>query len=42
MHDHHVTRSTGALSFVRSHPNPALRIPALQTDATLWRFQHPG
>lgn len=34
--------NTGALSFVRSHPNPALRIPALQTDATLWRFQHPG
>jgi hypothetical protein len=34
--------NTGALSYLRSHPNPALRIPALQADAALWHWQHPG
>lgn len=34
--------NTGVVSYVRTHPNPSIRIPALQADAALWRFQHPG
>lgn len=30
------------IGFLRSHPNPALRIPIVQTAAQTWRFQHPG
>jgi hypothetical protein len=30
------------LVFLRTHPNPGLRIPIVQTVATTWRFQHPG
>lgn len=28
--------------FLRSHPNPALRIPLVQTTARVWHAQHPG
>jgi hypothetical protein len=34
--------STGIVSFTRTHPNPAIRIPVLQADAAGWRFLHPG
>jgi hypothetical protein len=30
------------LGFLRTHPNPGLRIPIVQTVAATWRFQHPG
>lgn len=30
------------IGFLRTHPNPALRIPIVQTAAQTWRFQHPG
>ena len=30
------------IGFLRTHPNPALRIPIVQTTASTWRFQHPG
>ena len=29
-------------AFLRSHPNPQLRIPAIQWTAGIWRTQHPG
>jgi hypothetical protein len=38
-------RASGAtplLGFLRTHPNPGLRIPIVQTVAATWRFQHPG
>jgi hypothetical protein len=38
-------RAAGAnplLGFLRTHPNPGLRIPIVQTVATTWRLQHPG
>jgi Zn-dependent protease with chaperone function len=38
-------RASGAnpwLGFLRTHPNPGLRIPLLQVTAATWRFQHPG
>ncbi len=30
------------LGFLRTHPNPGLRIPLVQATATTWRLQHPG
>jgi hypothetical protein len=30
------------LGFLRTHPNPALRIPLAQLTAATWRLQHPG
>ncbi|HLK37039.1 MAG TPA: hypothetical protein VKU41_09845 [Polyangiaceae bacterium] len=30
------------LSFLRTHPNPGLRIPIVQAVAASWRLQHPG
>jgi hypothetical protein len=30
------------VNFLRSHPNPAARIPAVQAVAFTWRLQHPG
>ena len=30
------------IGFLQSHPNPALRIPIVQTTAATWRMQHPG
>jgi hypothetical protein len=30
------------LGFLRSHPNPGLRIPVVQAWAATWRVQHPG
>jgi hypothetical protein len=30
------------LAFLRTHPNPGLRIPLVQATATTWRLQHPG
>jgi hypothetical protein len=38
-------RASGAnplLGFLRTHPNPGLRIPIVQGAATTWRLQHPG
>jgi hypothetical protein len=38
-------RASGAnplLGFLRTHPNPGLRIPLVQTTAAAWRLQHPG
>jgi hypothetical protein len=38
-------RASGAnpwLGFLRTHPNPALRIPLAQVTAATWRLQHPG
>jgi hypothetical protein len=38
-------RAAGAnplLGFLRTHPNPGLRIPILQGVATTWHLQHPG
>jgi hypothetical protein len=38
-------RASGAnplLGFLRTHPNPSLRIPVVQTTAATWRLQHPG
>jgi hypothetical protein len=38
-------RASGAnplLGFLRTHPNPGLRIPIVQGAAAAWRFQHPG
>ena len=38
-------RASGAnplLGFLRTHPNPALRIPTVQAVAATWKFQHPG
>jgi hypothetical protein len=38
-------RASGAnpfLGFLRTHPNPGLRIPIVQGVATTWRLQHPG
>jgi hypothetical protein len=38
-------RASGAnplLGFLRTHPNPGIRIPLVQTWAATWRFQHPG
>ncbi len=37
-------RASGAnpwLGFLRTHPNPGLRIPLLQATAATWRLQHP-
>lgn len=34
--------STGVSSYLTTHPNPLLRIPVLQADASAWRFAHPG
>jgi len=34
--------SNPLLVFLRTHPNPGLRIPIVQTVAATWRFQHPG
>jgi hypothetical protein len=30
------------LGFLRTHPNPGLRIPIVQTVAATWRFRNPG
>ena len=30
------------LGFLRTHPNPGLRIPIVQTVAASWRFRNPG
>ncbi len=30
------------LGFLRTHPNPGLRIPLLQTIAATWKLQHPS
>lgn len=30
------------LGFLRTHPNPAVRVPIVQTTAVSWRWQHPG
>ena len=30
------------VGFLRTHPNPAIRIPVVQTTASTWRQQHPG
>lgn len=30
------------VQFLRTHPNPQLRIPLVQTVARTWRAQHPG
>jgi hypothetical protein len=30
------------IGFLRTHPNPALRIPIAQTVARTWYYQHPG
>jgi len=38
-------RASGAsplLGFLRTHPNPGLRIPIVQGVATTWHLQHPG
>jgi hypothetical protein len=38
-------RASGAnpwLGFLRTHPNPGLRIPIVQAVAATWRIQHPG
>jgi hypothetical protein len=38
-------RASGAnpwLGFLRTHPNPGLRIPVVQGVAATWRLQHPG
>ena len=38
-------RASGAnplLGFLRTHPNPGLRIPVVQGTANTWRLQHPG
>jgi hypothetical protein len=38
-------RAAGAspwLGFLRTHPNPGLRIPLVQATAATWHFQHPG
>jgi len=38
-------RASGAnpwLGFLRTHPNPGLRIPIVQAVAAAWRIQHPG
>jgi hypothetical protein len=38
-------RAAGAnplLGFLRTHPNPGLRIPIVQGTAATWRLQHPG
>jgi Zn-dependent protease with chaperone function len=38
-------RASGAnpwLGFLRTHPNPGLRIPLVQAAANTWRLQHPG
>jgi hypothetical protein len=38
-------RAAGAsplLGFLRTHPNPGLRIPIVQTVASTWHLQHPG
>jgi hypothetical protein len=38
-------RASGAnpwLGFLRTHPNPGLRIPIVQGVAATWRMQHPG
>jgi hypothetical protein len=38
-------RASGAsplLGFLRTHPNPGLRIPIVQGIATTWHLQHPG
>jgi hypothetical protein len=38
-------RASGAnpfLGFLRTHPNPGIRLPIVQTVATTWRLQHPG
>jgi Zn-dependent protease with chaperone function len=37
-------RASGAspwLGFLRTHPNPGLRIPLLQATAATWKLQHP-
>jgi Zn-dependent protease with chaperone function len=41
----HLELASGAnpwLGFLRTHPNPALRIPLVQGTAATWRLQHPG
>jgi hypothetical protein len=38
-------RASGAnplLGFLRTHPNPGVRIPIVQAVAGTWRLQHPG
>jgi hypothetical protein len=30
------------VAILRTHPNPLLRIPLVQTTARTWHFQHPG
>ena len=38
-------RASGAnplLGFLRTHPNPGIRIPIVQAAAAAWRLQHPG
>jgi hypothetical protein len=30
------------LGFLRTHPNPGVRVPIVQTTAATWHFQHPG
>jgi hypothetical protein len=38
-------RASGAspwLGFLRTHPNPGIRIPLVQGTAATWRLQHPG
>jgi hypothetical protein len=30
------------VSFIRTHPNPLLRIPLVRANALAWRLQHPG
>jgi hypothetical protein len=38
-------RAAGAspwMGFLRTHPNPGLRIPLVQAAAATWHFQHPG
>jgi hypothetical protein len=34
--------SSPLLGFLRTHPNPGLRIPLLQVAAGAWHLQHPG
>jgi hypothetical protein len=34
--------SSPLLGFLRTHPNPAVRIPIVQGVAATWRMQHPG
>lgn len=30
------------ISYIQSHPNPAIRIPIVKAVAQTWRYQHPG